>query len=120
MRARGARLTRRLGQYDRAMGWIDLGPLPDVTATDLLEVQAGGRAVGLAAVDGGWVAFDPWCTHAECPLTDGWLEGRSVRCACHGALFDLETGIALDGPAEEPLRLFPTRVLEGRLEVDVG
>jgi 3-phenylpropionate/trans-cinnamate dioxygenase ferredoxin component len=102
------------------VAWVDLGPVPDADAGELQEVRAGARRVGLAAVDGRWVAFDPWCPHAECPLTDGWLEGRAVRCACHGGLFDLETGVALQGPTDEPLRLFPTRVVDGRLEAEIG
>jgi nitrite reductase/ring-hydroxylating ferredoxin subunit len=99
--------------------WVDLGPVPSGD-DDLLEVRAGARHVGLALVGTGWVAFDPWCPHAECPLTDGWLEGTAVRCACHGGLFDLETGVALSGPTHDPLRLFPTRVVEGRLEAFVA
>jgi nitrite reductase/ring-hydroxylating ferredoxin subunit len=82
-------------------------------------VSVGARQVGLAHLEGRWVAFEPWCTHAECPLTDGWLEGRALRCSCHGALFDLETGVALQGPAEDPIQLYPTRVADGRLEGDL-
>jgi nitrite reductase/ring-hydroxylating ferredoxin subunit len=100
--------------------WVDLGPAEAAAGEELRNVQVGARHVGLARLGGVWVAFDPWCTHAECPLTDGWLEGASLRCACHGALFDLETGVALEGPAEEPIRLFPTRVAAGRVEADVG
>jgi nitrite reductase/ring-hydroxylating ferredoxin subunit len=101
------------------VAWVEIGPEP-ATGVDLAGGEAGGVSVGLARVDGRWVAFDVWCTHAECPLTDGWLEGRSVRCACHGALFDLETGIAMDGPAEDPLRLYRVRVVAGRIQIDVG
>jgi len=102
------------------MAWADLGELPGPDGDELWEVHVGARHVGVAALGGGWVAFDPWCTHAECPLTDGWLEGASLRCACHGALFDLETGVALQGPAERPLQLYPTRVVGGRLEAELG
>jgi nitrite reductase/ring-hydroxylating ferredoxin subunit len=102
------------------MAWTDLGELPGADGDELWEVLVGARHVGVAALAGGWVAFDPWCTHAECPLTDGWLEGTSLRCACHGALFDLETGVALQGPAERPLQLYPTRVAGGRLEAELG
>jgi nitrite reductase/ring-hydroxylating ferredoxin subunit len=100
--------------------WADLGPAEPAADDELRDVRVGARHVGLARVGAAWIAFDPWCTHAECPLTDGWLEGRALRCACHGALFDLETGIALQGPAEDPIRLFPTRVAEGRVEADLG
>jgi nitrite reductase/ring-hydroxylating ferredoxin subunit len=100
------------------MTWVDLGAQPE-EGDELREVQVGERRVALARLAGAWVAFDPWCPHAECPLTDGWLEGTAVRCACHGGLFDLETGVALAGPTLEPLQLFPTRRAGGRLEADL-
>ena len=102
------------------MTWVDLGPVPEQQGEELRAVRVGARSVGLASVAGRWVAFDPWCPHAECPLTDGWLEGDAVRCACHGGLFDLTTGKALEGPTDDPVRLFAVRVVTGRLEIDVG
>jgi 3-phenylpropionate/trans-cinnamate dioxygenase ferredoxin component len=98
--------------------WVDAtsASLPDGT---LVAVSAAGSMVAVARAAGAWHAVDAWCTHAECPLTDGWLEEAAVRCACHGALFDLATGEALEGPAVEPVAVYATRVTEGRVEVDV-
>jgi nitrite reductase/ring-hydroxylating ferredoxin subunit len=100
------------------MTWIDVGrgDLPD---GELRDVTAGPLRLALARVGEEAFAFDAWCPHAECPLTDGWLEGGAVRCACHGSLFDLATGEALDGPADEPLRTYPARVVDGRVEVEL-
>jgi nitrite reductase/ring-hydroxylating ferredoxin subunit len=98
--------------------WVELGPQP-LDGDELQEVAVGARRVVLARVEGRWFAFDLWCPHAECPLTDGWLEGTAVRCACHGGLFDLETGTALAGPTHEPLTLIAVREVEGRLEIDL-
>ena len=101
------------------MTWVDAADasLPDES---VLGVEAGGTLLALARAGAGWHAVEAWCTHAECPLSDGWVEGTSIRCPCHGSLFDLETGEALDGPAEEPVRVFPTRVLDGRVEIDIA
>ena len=63
--------------------------------------------------------MEAWCTHAECPLTDGWVEGTAIRCACHGSLFDLTTGAPLEGPAVEPVRIFATQVIGERVEIEV-
>ena len=85
--------------------------------------RPGGRgrrdAIALARVGGAWHAVETWCTHAECPLSDGWVEGGAIRCACHGSLFDLATGDVLEGPAEEPVRVFPTRVAGDRVEIEL-
>jgi nitrite reductase/ring-hydroxylating ferredoxin subunit len=101
------------------MTWIDAADasLPDET---VVAVDAGGIAVALARVDGAWYAVETWCTHAECPLSDGWIEGAAIRCPCHGSLFDLATGDVLEGPADEPVPVFPTRVAGVRVEIGVG
>ncbi len=100
------------------MTWVDLGPA-DLDDGSLREAAAGELRLCLARRGGGWFAFETWCTHAECPLGDGWLEGDAVRCACHGALFSLQSGEPLEGPAEQPIRVFPAREAGGRIEVDV-
>lgn len=99
------------------MSWVDAGDasLPEESVR---AVDAGGIAIALAKAGGVWHAVETWCTHAECPLSDGWVEGTAIRCACHGSLFDLRTGEPLEGPADEPLRVFPTRVVAGRVEID--
>lgn len=102
------------------MTWVDLGSAEPAASDELRDAEAGELHIGLARVGSRWIAFDARCPHAQCLLTDGWLEGQAVRCSCHGALFDLETGTAFSGPTPEPLRLFPTRVADGRIEADVG
>ncbi len=97
------------------MSWVDVGP-PTADEGSLREVRVGGRLLGVARAGGRWSVFDAYCTHEECPLTDGWLEGTAVRCACHGALFDLASGAPLEGPADEPIRLFESRESDGRVE----
>lgn len=101
------------------MTWVDAASasLPDETVVGL---TLAGTMVAVARVEGTWHAVEAWCTHAECPLSDGWVEGTAIRCPCHGSLFDLATGEALEGPAEEPVRVFSTRVAAGRVEVELA
>ena len=74
------------------MSWVDAADasLPDES---VVAFEADGTAIALAKVDGAWHAVETWCTHAECPLSDGWVEAAAIRCPCHGSLFDLATGI---------------------------
>jgi len=101
------------------VSWVDAtaAALPDGT---LVALRANETLVAVARADGVWHAVDGWCTHAECPLTDGWLEGAALRCACHAALFDLGTGEVLEGPADAPVRVHRTRVRDERVEVELG
>ena len=100
------------------MSWVDLCAA-DLEVGELRDVVGGDLHLGVTRAGDAWHVFEVWCTHAECPLTDGWLEGAAVRCACHGALFDLETGTPLEGPAEEPIRVFASREVAGRVEAQL-
>jgi cytochrome P450/nitrite reductase/ring-hydroxylating ferredoxin subunit len=97
--------------------WHPVGPAETAPDGTLRRVDAGGRAVCLGRVDGAWVAFDDTCTHEECPLSDGVLDGTVIVCPCHGSEFDLRTGDVLTPPALEPLPIYELREQGGGLEV---
>ena len=60
-----------------------------------------------------WHATQGICTHEYFELDKGFLTGGTLTCALHLSRFDLETGEALDPPAELPLALYPVSVEEG-------
>jgi len=80
-------------------------------------VEAGGRRLLLANVEGTLYATDDTCTHEDASLSGGALHGRLVRCPLHGSRFDLATGEALEEPAEVALRTYPVEVHEGLVQV---
>ncbi len=109
-------MLQRFGEVEQ-LAWHPVGAAEDVPDGALRRVEAGGRAVCLGRVDGAWVAFDDTCTHQECPLSDGDLDGPIVMCPCHGSEFDVRTGDVLTPPALDPLPIFEIRERDGALEV---
>lgn len=98
--------------------WRSAGPVQG--RLDLDAVWIGELEIALARLDdGSWVALDNACTHEECPLSEGDLEGTRIVCHCHSSAFDVRTGAVLEGPAQEPLSVYPVRVENGELQVDV-
>ncbi|HET9289121.1 MAG TPA: cytochrome P450 [Gaiella sp.] len=97
--------------------WHDLGPADDSPEGVLRRVEVEGRAVCVGRTAGGWVAFDDTCTHEECSLAEGELDGGVVVCPCHGSEFDVRTGDVLTPPALEPLPIYEARQEEGALLV---
>src|SRR6188474_3195942 len=77
-----------------------------------------GPRIALANVGGTFYAIDDTCTHRGCSLGDGKLTDKVVRCACHGSRFDVTTGAVVGGPAEDPVRSYPSQVVGGQVEVD--
>ena len=87
------------------------------------EVPPGSvRLVGECAVfniEGGFCATQALCTHKQGPLSEGSLDGTTVKCPLHGAQFNVWTGAVLHGPANEPLKTYSVTVdgEVGRVEV---
>ena len=96
-------------------GWIRVGPVEE--APELQAVEAGDGIAVVRLADGSFAAFDDLCTHEECPLSEGELEGERIVCYCHSSEFDVRTGAVLRGPADEPIRVYETRVAGGEIQV---
>ena len=79
----------------------------------------GGAAVLLCHTRDGVHAVENICTHAYARLDEGRLRGHRVICPLHGASFDVRTGAVLGAPATVPLKSYPVRVVDGRIEVQV-
>lgn len=59
------------------------------------------------------------CSHKRCFLTDGFLEGTTVECPCHGGKFDIKTGAVLALPPNAPIKTYPVRIVDDDIEVEV-
>ena len=62
-------------------------------------------------------AVSPHCTHYQGPLSEGLVEGRTVRCPWHHACFDLQTGEALRAPAIHPISCWNLELEDGLVVV---
>ena len=85
-----------------AMAWVD--------ATDPVLV---------VNVDGDIRAFQGICSHEYFELDKGFLTRDSLTCALHLSRFDLESGDALDPPAELPIVRYPVVVEGGRVFIEI-
>ena len=85
------------------------------------SVEPNGIPILLANVGGRILAVSDVCTHARSRLSDGYLDeaGCTVECPLHNAVFSLETGEALEFPADEPLPTYPVTVVDGDIHIDL-
>ena len=80
--------------------------------------KVGGKAVIVTRANGRFYALSNICTHHGYTITPGTTDGVTILCPVHDALFDIETGACISGPAADPLPLYAVRV-EGE-DVMVG
>jgi len=99
------------------MSWIDAGPA-NLGDGETRSLALGRRMVAIARSGEEYFAIEDVCTHDGAELTGGEIEGAEIICPRHGARFCLRTGEALTPPAYEPVRVFATRIDDGRLWIN--
>jgi len=100
------------------MTWIRVAPADSIADGDYAQVEVDAALVAVFNIHGTFYAIEDTCTHDGGELAGGALDGDVVICPRHGARFCLRTGAALTPPAYEPVRTFPTRVVDGIVEVE--
>jgi 3-phenylpropionate/trans-cinnamate dioxygenase ferredoxin component len=104
------------------MAFVNVAPLRDLPEGSVLGVEAEGKRVCLANVEGEVYAFADNCSHRDFPLSNGEVDPDdcSITCEWHGARFDIRTGAPLALPATKPIAVYACRVEDGAILVDVG
>jgi 3-phenylpropionate/trans-cinnamate dioxygenase ferredoxin component len=101
-------------------GWHDAG-VADLAPAGLQCRRVGDTRLIIARDDkGGWFALAAVCSHALLPLDGARVRGTALLCPHHGARFDLASGRALGPPASAGIAVWPVRVADGRIEVQLG
>ena len=102
------------------MKWIDAGATADLHDGQAISIPVGRRMIAVVRSGEEIFAIEDVCTHDGAELTGGSVEGAEIICPRHGARFCLRTGQALSPPAYEPVRVFETKISDGRLWVRSG
>ena len=97
--------------------WVTVAPVDEMPPGVWRVVDVDGAAIAVFNLDGAYFAIADVCTHDAGQLTGGAVEGDEIVCPRHGARFSIRTGEALTAPAYEPTDTFPTRVVNGEVQV---
>ena len=92
--------------------FVKVCTLGDVPDGGMVGVTALGADVLLVRVGETIHAIDNLCSHAGAWLELGTLRPATceVECPVHEGRFDLRTGAATRGPAEDPVRVYAVRI----------
>ena len=83
-------------------------------------VFLSGKRIMVVNADGQYFAMDDTCSHAGCGLAgEGFIDGQTVTCGCHGSQFDLSTGNVVSPPATVPMTVYKVKVEGDSLMVAV-
>lgn len=99
--------------------WVKVGEAGEIAEGDVNSYAVSERVVAVANVGGRLHAFDDICSHQQCSLSEGDLDGTMIECPCHASQFDITTGDVLEGPAPDPIEVFEAREEGGELQVSL-
>ena len=74
------------------MSLVSVAKIADIPAGHTLKVKGEGVDIMLANAGGKVYALADRCPHMGGSLSGGTLEGTTIKCPNHGAIFDLTTG----------------------------
>lgn len=101
--------------------WLDVCLVDDIEMEDVIRFDHGERTFAVYRTgDGRFATTDGLCTHARVHLADGFVTGTVIECPKHNGRFDVITGAAKGAPACVDLGIHPTRVIDGRVQVQLG
>ena len=102
------------------MAFVRLTTTDSIAPERSLVVDHEGRQVLVCHSNGDFFVVSNLCSHADEKLDCGRVRNGWVACPIHGARFDLATGEALNPPAIDPIATYPSRVVDGWVEADLG
>lgn len=99
--------------------WIDIAAEKDIPPGQKRCLEAEGRSIVICNINGKLHAAANICPHAGMPVGDGDLVGEVLTCPYHGYAFNVTNGKNIDEPSDEPLTMYPARIVNDRVEVEL-
>jgi 3-phenylpropionate/trans-cinnamate dioxygenase ferredoxin subunit len=99
--------------------WVSAGRADDLAPGQVRVVRAGRNQLAVCNVGSEYYCIADVCTHDGGPLDQGELEGSEIECPRHGARFDVTSGRATCLPAVAPVKVYPVRVENGEIQIQV-
>jgi 3-phenylpropionate/trans-cinnamate dioxygenase ferredoxin subunit len=94
--------------------------------SELVPCQArrfvvGGVPMAVVRIDDAVHAIGDICSHANVSLSEGevWCDERELECPKHGSTFSLDTGEPTTLPATQPVPVYETEVVDGKVIVSL-
>jgi 3-phenylpropionate/trans-cinnamate dioxygenase ferredoxin subunit len=100
--------------------WQPIASEHELQANEMKAFELDGHRMLLVFAEDDYYVIDEMCSHEDYSLALGCIKGTRIKCSLHGSYFDLQSGDALDEPADEPIRTYPVKVEGGKVWTRIG
>ncbi len=97
--------------------FVEVAGADELRPGQMKRIEVGGRKLLLCNAEGDYYCVDERCSHEDYSLWFGCIQGRKIKCSLHGSYFSLVDGHPLNEPADCPLRTYPVRIADNKVEV---
>jgi nitrite reductase/ring-hydroxylating ferredoxin subunit len=102
------------------MAWTRAATLDDVWEGVPFPVDLQGTLLALYRLGDEVLAAGDLCPHEPgVRLSQGWLDGDTIECPMHQSCFNLRTGEVLCPPACSNIPVYPVKVEDGQVLVQL-
>ena len=103
-----------------APNWVVAAPAGGLRTRAIVSVTvAGYHLIVVREHDNVW-ACQRLCPHEYADLLQGRVSGEKLFCGRHFASFDLSDGASGNGWQLPRLKIYPARIADGQVQVDVA
>jgi len=96
--------------------WHDAAASADIAEDEALGVTLLGVPIALFRLAGEVFALHDQCPHGQALLSEGFVENGCVECPLHQGMVDIRSGAPRSPPIIDPVRAYPTRIVDGRVQ----
>ncbi|RME80056.1 MAG: Rieske (2Fe-2S) protein [Methanobacteriota archaeon] len=105
------------------MDWKFFASVDEIGEGEELAKDIEGEAILLVNVGGDYYAISNICSHMQCKLSKGSLEGFNAVCPCHNAAFNIRDGSVVRPPASgtpiAAVESYEVKVEDGKIFVKI-
>ncbi|WP_031362563.1 non-heme iron oxygenase ferredoxin subunit [Caballeronia sordidicola] len=99
--------------------WHSVGLAHELAEDAPIEFRADGLNVGVFKLGEDLYAIENVCPHAYALLTQGFIDGDTVECPLHEAVFHIPTGKCLKEPGGRDLKMYAVRLAGEEIQIKV-
>ena len=85
----------------------------------VIEFKLDGTEIGIYKVGDEVYALENVCPHAYALLTQGFVDGDTVECPLHEAVFHIPTGKCMKEPGGRDLKVYAVRLAGEEIQIKV-
>jgi 3-phenylpropionate/trans-cinnamate dioxygenase ferredoxin component len=100
--------------------WLCAGHAGALSEDAPVEFKLGdGKEIGIYKVGDELYALENVCPHAYALLTQGFIDGDTIECPLHEAVFHIPTGKCLKEPGGRDLKTYAVRLAGEEIQIKV-